>query len=85
MRERIGPDMPLIGVGGIDSAETALTKIKAGADLVQLYTGMIYRGPGLASEILRGLSKAVKAEGVTNIAALRDRDTKEWAERRLPD
>lgn len=85
MRERVGPDMPLIGVGGIDSTETALTKIKAGADLVQLYTGMIYRGPGLASEILRGLSKAVQAEGVANIAALRDRDTKEWAERHLPN
>ncbi len=85
MRERVGADMPLIGVGGIDSAETALAKIKAGADLIQLYTGMIYRGPGLASEILRGLSEAVKNEGAANIAELRDRDTKQWAARRLPD
>lgn len=77
--------MPLIGVGGIDSAETALAKIKAGADLIQLYTGMIYRGPGLASEIVRGLSDAVKTEGVPSISDLRDRDTKEWAARRLPD
>ncbi len=84
MRERVGPDMPLIGVGGIDSAETALTKIKAGADLVQLYTGLIYRGPGLPSDILRGLSAAVKREGVANIAELRDRDTKDWAARPLP-
>jgi dihydroorotate dehydrogenase len=74
----------LIGVGGIDSAETALTKIKAGADLVQLYTGLIYRGPGLPSDILRGLSAAVKREGVANIAELRDRDTKDWAARQLP-
>ncbi|MBV2142436.1 quinone-dependent dihydroorotate dehydrogenase [Falsochrobactrum sp. TDYN1] len=85
MRERVGPAMPLIGVGGIDSADTALTKIKAGADLVQLYTGMIYRGPGLAAQILRGLSDAVKREGVDTIAALRDRETKDWAARRLPD
>ncbi len=83
MRERVGPDMPLIGVGGVDSAETALTKIKAGADLVQLYTGLIYRGPNLPAEIVRGLSAAVKREGVTNIAALRDRDTKDWALREL--
>lgn len=85
MRERVGPDMPLIGVGGIDSAETALAKIRAGADLVQLYTGMIYRGPGLPGEILRGLSAAVKREGVGNIAELRDRDTKDWAARTLTD
>ena len=76
------PDGP-IGVGGVDSAETALTKIKAGADLVQLYTGLIYRGPNLPAEIVRGLSAAVKREGVTNIAALRDRDTKDWARREL--
>ncbi len=83
MRERVGPDMPLIGVGGIDSAETALTKIRAGADLVQLYTGLIYRGPGLPGEILRGLLAAIKREGVSNITELRDRDIKEWAARPL--
>ncbi len=83
MRERVGPEMPLIGVGGVDSAETALTKIKAGADLIQLYTGLIYRGPNLPAEIVRGLSAAVKREGVANIAALRDRDTKDWARHEL--
>jgi dihydroorotate dehydrogenase len=51
---------------------------------VQLYTGLIYRGPGLPSDILRGLSAAVKREGVANIAELRDRDTKDWAARQLP-
>ena len=63
MRKRVGPLMPLIGAGGVDSAETALAKIEAGADLVQLYTGMIYQGPGLAAKILRGLSKAVAKAG----------------------
>lgn len=81
MRERVGTSVPLIGVGGVDSAETALAKIRAGADLVQLYTGMIYQGPGIVSDILTGLSAAVKREGVANIAELRDRDTAEWAAR----
>ncbi|MFC0245033.1 quinone-dependent dihydroorotate dehydrogenase [Falsochrobactrum ovis] len=83
MRERVGPELPLIGVGGVHNTETALAKIKAGADLVQLYTGMIYRGPGIVREILRGLSESVKRSGVNNIADLRDRETKQWAARQL--
>jgi dihydroorotate dehydrogenase len=47
---------PIIGVGGIDSPETAWKKIRAGATLVQLYTGMVYKGFGIAREIKRGLS-----------------------------
>lgn len=83
MRERVGTDMALIGVGGIDDTETALAKIRAGANLIQLYTGMIYRGPGLPAEIVRGLSAAVKREGVSHISQLRDRDTKIWASKPL--
>jgi dihydroorotate dehydrogenase len=48
MRRLLGPKTaPIIGVGGVDSAETALEKIRAGADLVQLYSGMVYAGPSL--------------------------------------
>ncbi|HSC98652.1 MAG TPA: quinone-dependent dihydroorotate dehydrogenase [Casimicrobiaceae bacterium] len=47
--------LPLIGVGGIMSAEDARTKIRAGATLVQLYTGLVYRGPQLVTECLRAL------------------------------
>jgi dihydroorotate dehydrogenase len=54
--------MPLIGVGGIDSAETAAEKLRAGADLVQLYTGFIYGGPMLPGRILRGLSRLCDKE-----------------------
>ena len=54
MRKLLGPDVALIGVGGVDSAETALEKIRAGADLVQLYTGMIYAGPSLPGRIVAG-------------------------------
>lgn len=55
LRERVGPDFPLIGVGGIQSGADAVSKRAAGADLVQLYTGLIYRGPALVGECARAL------------------------------
>jgi dihydroorotate dehydrogenase len=48
---------PIIGVGGIDSADSALEKLKAGASLVQVYTGLVYRGPELIKEINQGILK----------------------------
>ncbi|MGM0535570.1 MAG: quinone-dependent dihydroorotate dehydrogenase [Pseudomonadota bacterium] len=54
LRHRL-PDMPIIGVGGIDSGEAAVAKVAAGADLVQLYSGFIYRGPALVGECSRAL------------------------------
>ena len=50
LRTALGPGFPIIGVGGILSAEGAVSKIKAGADVVQIYTGLIYKGPGLVKE-----------------------------------
>ena len=78
MRRRLGPQVALIGVGGVDSAETAAEKIRAGADLVQLYTGMIYAGPGLPGKIVRGLSEIVKREGIGSIRDLRDTALDKW-------
>ncbi|MCO5063421.1 MAG: quinone-dependent dihydroorotate dehydrogenase [Rhizobiaceae bacterium] len=78
MRKRLGADYPIIGVGGVDSAETALEKIRAGADLVQLYTGMIYGGPSLPNRIVEGMVKAVKASGATSIRELRDTRLSHW-------
>ncbi|GHC31429.1 quinone-dependent dihydroorotate dehydrogenase [Aidingimonas halophila] len=57
------PDMPIIGVGGIDSGEAALAKHDAGADLVQLYSGLIYRGPALVGECARALCQASSLVG----------------------
>ncbi|MDN3526107.1 quinone-dependent dihydroorotate dehydrogenase [Halomonas sabkhae] len=57
LRHRL-PEMPIIGVGGIDSGEAAVAKRRAGADLVQLYSGFIYRGPGLVGECARALQAA---------------------------
>jgi dihydroorotate dehydrogenase len=58
--------LPIVGVGGVDSAGAALEKIKAGAALVQVYTGLIYAGPGLVKAINRGLAES----GVGNVAEL---------------
>jgi dihydroorotate dehydrogenase len=55
--ERTGGDIPVVGVGGIMGPDDAQAKIDAGATLVQLYTGLIYEGPGLVKRILKGLSQ----------------------------
>jgi len=61
--------VPIIGVGGIFTAEDAWEKIAAGASLVQLYTGFIYRGPSVAREINEGLAQILKREGFSNLDA----------------
>jgi dihydroorotate dehydrogenase len=55
LRAALGKAYPIIGVGGVMSGADAKSKIKAGADLVQIYTGLIYRGPGLVTEVARAL------------------------------
>ena len=63
LRDALGRDFPIIGVGGILSAADALSKIKAGADVVQIYTGLIYKGPAL----VKAAAQAIKAKGVSPI------------------
>lgn len=58
VRGHVGPDYPLIGVGGIFTAADARRKIEAGADLVQVYTGFIYEGPMIAKKLARGLARS---------------------------
>jgi dihydroorotate dehydrogenase len=67
-RSASGGAIPLIGVGGIASADDAWERIRAGASLVQLYSAMVYEGPGIAQRIARGLADRVKREGYANIA-----------------
>ena len=55
LRASLGPAFPIIGVGGIDSPRAALAMREAGADLIQIYTGLIYRGPALVSRCVRAL------------------------------
>ena len=58
----------IIGVGGVDSGESAFDKITAGADVVQLYTGMVYRGPGVVKEIKKELISILKNNKIKNIS-----------------
>ncbi len=83
MRRLLGPDRAIIGVGGVDSTETALEKIRAGADLVQLYTGMIYAGPSLPGRIVSGMLRAVERDGLKSIRDLRDSRLDEWRKKGL--
>jgi len=55
LRSELGPRYPIIGVGGVMSGGDARAKLQAGADLVQIYTGLIYQGPGLVSQVARAL------------------------------
>jgi dihydroorotate dehydrogenase len=55
LRTRLGPGFPIIGVGGVMSGADAVAKLDAGADLVQIYTGLIYQGPGLVAEAARAM------------------------------
>ncbi|MEQ1716365.1 MAG: quinone-dependent dihydroorotate dehydrogenase [Hyphomicrobium sp.] len=75
--------IPLIGIGGIDSAETALAKIEAGATLLQLYTGLVYQGPGLITAIKEHLAGTLRHSGLTSLAGLRGRKAEEWARKTL--
>ena len=55
LRQGLGPDFAIMGVGGIFSAQDAIEKIQAGANVVQIYTGLIYQGPGLVTQVAKGL------------------------------
>ena len=67
-RTATGGAVPLIAVGGIASGEEAYARIRAGASLVQLYTGLVYEGPGLAARMLRDLDALLKRDGFPSVA-----------------
>ncbi len=73
-----GGRLPLIGVGGIASAEDAYAKIRAGASAVQLYTAMVYGGLSLAAEIARGLDTLLARDGVQNAAFATGTEAHRW-------
>ena len=66
--------VPLVGVGGIASGQDAYAKIRAGASLVQLYTALVYRGPGLVRQIKRDLVLALEKDGYDTLQAAIGRD-----------
>ena len=71
--------LPLIGVGGIGSADDAMTKIRAGASAVQLYSAMVYEGISLVPRIARGLDDLLEAQGFANVTEAVGVDAQEWA------
>ncbi len=73
---RVEGQFPLVGVGGVEDAETAWRKIEAGASLVQLYSALVYKGPGLVDDIKRGL---IERLGGSTIAQTRGRRASEYA------
>jgi dihydroorotate dehydrogenase len=60
--------MPIVGVGGIMDARDAYARIRAGASLVQVYTGYVYGGPAFAREVVRGLAELVKRDGFSRLS-----------------
>jgi dihydroorotate dehydrogenase len=67
-RKATGGALPLVGVGGIASADDAWARIRAGASLIQLYSAMTYEGPGIAHRIVRGLGRLMRRDGFATIA-----------------
>lgn len=67
-RKAAGGELPLIGVGGIASADDAWERIRAGASLVQVYSAMVYHGPGLGARIASGIEKLMKRDGFVRLA-----------------
>ena len=73
-----GPDMPLIGVGGVADANQAYAKIQAGASAVQIYTAMIYHGLSVAVDIAQGLDRLLERDGFTSVRDAIGTDREHW-------
>jgi dihydroorotate dehydrogenase len=78
-----GGSVPLIGIGGIDSGAAALAKIRAGATLVQLYTGLVYEGAGLIPRIKAEMVNAARDANTAALSDLVGRDAEAWAAKPL--
>jgi dihydroorotate dehydrogenase len=73
-----GGTMPLIGVGGVATADQAWEKLRAGASAVQLYSGLVYGGISLAARIAEGLAARARAEGIANISEITGTGVNDW-------
>ncbi|MDR3473633.1 MAG: quinone-dependent dihydroorotate dehydrogenase [Devosia sp.] len=78
LRQRVGA-LPIIGVGGIHSAQSAVAKFEAGANAIQLYSALVFGGLDLLDRIKRGLAAAVRNGGSTSVADLTGRHVEDWA------
>ena len=78
VRQRVGK-LPIIGVGGIHSPESAVAKFEAGADAIQLYSALVFGGLDMLERLKRGLSAAVRSRGLKSVSELSGLTTAEWA------
>ena len=78
VRQRVGA-MPIIGVGGIHSPESAVAKFEAGADAIQLYSALVFGGLDMLDRLKRGLVAAVRSRGLKSVSELTGKTTAEWA------
>jgi dihydroorotate dehydrogenase len=78
-----GGRIPLVGIGGIDSGQTALAKLEAGATLLQLYTGLVYEGPGLLGRIKQEVAAYLRSEKLARVGDLTGRRAEAWAAKAL--
>jgi len=78
-RQRVGSNIILVGAGGIHDVSTALDKIKAGANLIQLYSALTYQGFGLADKINSGIVTYLANKGFQNIKDLQSTEVENWA------
>lgn len=81
--QRVQGAFPIIGAGGIHDAASAIAKFEAGASLIQLYSALVYRGPGLIGEILQGLAEHLDRLQIAHVADLTGCRAAEWAQRPL--
>jgi dihydroorotate dehydrogenase len=78
MRQRVG-DLPLVGVGGIHDAQSALAKFEAGANAVQLYSALVFGGLDMLDRVKTGLVAEVRKAGKKNISEFVGTKTDDWA------
>ena len=67
-RKATGGELPLVSVGGIGSADEAYARIRAGGSLIQLYSALVYEGPGLARQMAKGLARLLRRDGYAHVA-----------------
>lgn len=78
-RERVGPLLPIIGVGGVSTGQQGLQKLEAGANLIQLYTGIVYHGLPLLQDIKNQMVAELDKQNVSRVSVLTGSNVREWA------
>jgi dihydroorotate dehydrogenase len=82
-RKRVGTKMPLVGVGGVTDALSAIEKVRAGANLVQFYSSMVYGGVSMVGQMVIGMSGILADRGVAHLDDIRGESCDDWAKHPL--